>query len=399
MRTQAIERSQSVFALLIVLLLALWGPAAAFAGGAQEENVGGEEADIDYLGIAAVMIRDGNFNRAANALDQADPTEEGTDGARYYTLRGLLNLRQGNYGEAIADFERAQEEGQEDQTLKIYLAQALYYEGFYERAVDTVDTITGINRYPDLISLRAEALWQLDRTEEAYEEISGLIDLFPSRNEYLRQRISYLIEMGLTQEAAEQSRRFVNNAEGDPDAYVTIGEALRRGGQIDSAKQVLEMGSLEFPANERIRLALAQAYLDDEQLLSAGHLVEQAAATNFELYHEAAEIYRRAGKLRRALYLNSQVPDEQKKTRQRFNLLLALERYEQAVALEPRLQRIGALEEDSVRYAVAYAQFQIGRYDAAAGHINRISSSEYFGRATQLRQAIETVRNERVRYF
>jgi tetratricopeptide (TPR) repeat protein len=398
MRTRTAVKRATRTRLFATVFLFLWSTGVAYAGGNQEqapENAQG----IDYLGIAAVMIRDGNFERAKNALNQVDTSDEDLDLARYFTLRGLLNLRQQNYEDAVADFERAMDEGQEDQTLNIYLAQALYHEGQYERALALINSITGINRYPDLISLRAEALWKLDRVGDAYEEVSRLIDLFPSRNQYLRQRITYLIELGLTQEAAEQSRRFVENAGGEPDAYVTVGEALRRGGQVDSAIQVLEMGVLEFPANGRIKLALAQAYLDKERPRSAGHLVEQAAATNFQLYHEAAEIYRRAGSLERALYLNSQVPDEERKTRQRLNLLLALERYEQAVALEPRLERIGALEEDSVRYAVAYAHFQIGRYEQAASHINRISSSEYFGRATQLRQAIETVRNERVRYF
>lgn len=379
-------------------LLFVLAAAIAAAGGGREEAAG-EESDIDYLGIAAVMIRDGNFTRAENALDNVDPADEEVDTARYFTLRGLLNLRRGENEAAIEDFRRAREGGQEDQTLLIYLAQAQFGADRYEAALESIDAVRGINQYPDLISLRAETLWQLGRTGAAYEEISSLIDLFPSRNQYLRQRINYLIELGLTQEAADQSRQFVRNAGGDPSAYVTIGEALRRGGQVDSAIGVLEMGVLEFPENSQIKLALAQAYLDKGYTRSAGGLVEQAAARDFELYHEAAEIFRRAGELRRALYLNSQVPDEERKTRQRFNLLLALERYEQAVALEPRLERIGALQDDSVRYAIAYAHFQVGRYDEAAAHTNQISSQEYFGRATQLRQAIESVRSERVLYF
>jgi tetratricopeptide (TPR) repeat protein len=178
-----------------------------------------------------------------------------------------------------------------------------------------------------------------------------------------------------------------------------MGEALRRGGQLDAAVQVLELGRIRFPQDEQIKLALAQTYLDREMPRTAGSIIEEAAAYNLSLYHEAAEIYRRAGDLAKALFLNSQVVDSTKKTRQRFNLLLALERYEEAVALEPRLVGSGATQDDAVRYALAYAFFQNRALDRAVAYLSEISSSEYFQRATQLRRAIETVRERQFSYF
>jgi tetratricopeptide (TPR) repeat protein len=192
---------------------------------------------------------------------------------------------------------------------------------------------------------------------------------------------------------------YLEEAEQEPDVYVAIGEALRRGGQLDAAVQVLEIGRVRFPRDEQVKLALAQAYLSKEMPRTAGAIIEEAAAFNLSLYHEAAEIYRRAGDLTKALFLNSQVVDSAKKTRQRFNLLLALERYEEAVALEPRLASSGAAEEDSVRYALAYAYFQNRNLTRAVEYLSGISSSEYFQRSTRLRRAIETVRDQEFMYF
>jgi tetratricopeptide (TPR) repeat protein len=389
--------------MLLVAALAMIAPGFAVAGGQKEASAGaeaeGDGQEVNYLGVAAVMIRDGNYDRAEQALSQVN-TEAGEFNAkRYYTLRGLLSLRQGDYAGAVEHFEEAIAHGQDDPTIDVYLAQAQYYNSNYEGALESVNSVSQLGRYPDLMSLKAEAQWQLDRRDQAYETITQAIELFPSRTQYLRQRITYLIRMNLTQEAAAQSEQFLEKAGDDADAYVTIGEALRRGGQTEAAIRTLEVARMRFPEHEQVKLALAQAYLDKGLPITAGDIVARAAAQNFELYHEAAEIYRRAGELKRALFLNSQVPDEAKKTRQRFHLLLAMERYEQALALEPRLERIGALSEDSIRYAAAYALFQTSQFERAVDYLNQISSSEYFGKATQLRNAIETVRSKPVKYF
>lgn len=384
-------------------LLAGFVTLPAVAGGRREEapesGAAAGESQVDYLGVAGVMIRDGNYDRARSALDQVDLTDEDVDLARFYTLSGLLSLRAGNHAEATSHFREAIENGQDDSVIYVYLAQSLYFQERYREAVDAIDRVPSINQFPDLYSIKAEALWSLGETADAYETISSAIELFPSRTRFAEQRIFYLIDLDLTQQAAEESVAYLESVTNDPSAYITIGQALRRGGQVEQAIVTLEGARLLFPENAQVKLSLAQAYLDDEKPRTAGRLVEEAAALNFSLYHDAAEIYRRAGDLERALYLNSQVPDEEKKTRQRFNLLLAMERYEEALALEGRLDRLGVLDGDETRYAVAYALFQTRQLDRAVEYLSRISSSEYFSRATQLRRAIETVRASDTEYL
>jgi tetratricopeptide (TPR) repeat protein len=385
--------------LYTTLLLLVVAAGALYGGGRQERSETGEEQDIDYLGVAGVMLRDGNYDRARNALNNVDPGADGVNTTRYYTLRGLLQLRTNEFEQAVETLERAQQSGETDPILNVYLAQAYYNTERYEQALSAIDAVENITRYPDLLELQAEAQWRLGRRDLAYNTLSEAIELFPDRNSFREQRIFYLIELNLSQAAAEQSLSYLSRLSENPDAYITIGEALRRGGQVDQAITTLEIALLQFPHNRRIHLALSQAYIDKGQLRSAGHLVEEAAANDFSLYKEAAEIYRRAGELRRALFLNSQIPDETTKTRQRFNLLLEMERYEEAVALEDRMDRLGLLQEDALRYAIAYAFFQNRQLDKATEYASQIGSDEYFNKATQLRRAIETVRADRVQYF
>jgi tetratricopeptide (TPR) repeat protein len=393
MRRDVSSLPRSVF-LGVVLAMGVMISAGVPAGG-QAESGGSRAAagaDVDHIGIAAVMIRDGNFDRAERALEQVDTTGEDVDLPRYYTLRGLVNVRTGDFAGAIDSFLEARAAGQDDPVLNEYLAQAYYGDRRYDEAIDAIDAVPSLVQYPALYGILAESYWQLGDHGEAYDTLSRAIELFPGETQFLRQQIFYLIDLDLTREAIERSLVYLERLDDDPDAYVTVGEALRRGGEARLAVETLEMGALRNPSDQRIRLALAQAYLDVGMVRTAGAIVERAAAYDPALYVEAAEIFRRAGDYPRALYLNSLVLDEARKALQRFHLLLATERYESAVALETRLLRTANLEDDANRYAMAFALYQTRQFGRAIGYLNQIDGSDFFRRATQLRQAIETVR-------
>ena len=78
-------------------------------------------------------------------------------------------------------------------------------------------------------------------------------------------------------------------------------------------------------------------------------------------------------------------------------ILLERDELEQAAALAPRLSRLGLLEDDDVRYALAYAHFRTGELDLAEEELKGITKRELFSRATDLRKAIEAERAEEAR--
>jgi hypothetical protein len=104
---------------------------------------------------------------------------------------------------------------------------------------------------------------------------------------------------------------------------------------------------------------------------------------------DAAELFRRGGRPVQALYLNAMVADQQAKIRQRLGLLIELERFEEATLLEPRLSRLGLLEEEAVIYALAYSLVQIGKYSRAEHYLKQIRDPELFRKATELRRVME----------
>lgn len=377
---------------LMVLSLLTLGLVPAL--GAQNTSAG-----ADLLAIAALLIRDGNFARAETALAQVDVTRPDFDRGRYETLRGLLKLRGADYAEAETAFLAARAAGVTDPSLSAYLAQALFGQQKYEPALAEIARLPRLNAYPDLLGLKSQAEWLLGRRAEALGTLDRALRSFPNRLSFLQQKIVYHLELSLTQEAVSLARDYLERARGEASAYLTVGEALRRGREFQEALRLLEAGRLAWPQDQRILLSLAQTYVDLGRLRTAASLVERAAAQDPAYLAEAAELYRRTKQYDRALYLNSLLADTASKTRQRFSLLLESGRFEEALALEGRLERLSLLGEERLRYALAYASYQAQRWPRVLHHLSGITDGRLYSQALALRQALEQARDEPILLF
>ena len=150
----------------------------------------------------------------------------------------------------------------------------------------------------------------------------------------------------------------------------------------------LEQARLEHPEDERIVAALSGAYADIEMHESAADLLQRAAENHPDFIPRSAELFRRSGALERALYMNARIRDQQEKFKQRTSILLDQQRFEEVADMGTRLERVGLLEDQSLLYALAYANFKAGDFDDAERYIKRISDPRHFEHATQLRQII-----------
>jgi len=232
---------------LSLIPLLLLAAMSALAGGRSEDHAAAgsaaENGSIDYLGIAALMLKDGLLDRAESALEHVDPADEGLDKARYYTIRGLLRLQSAHYADAALDLQSAVRHGQLDPLINVYLAQAYFGAENYSAVLEALDAVPDLTRFPGLWALKAHSLWSLRQTGAAFECLEQAIRLFPERHGILKQRIVYLLELGLYQEAAAQSEEYLAKAGNDPEAFLAVGEALRRAGAVQEAVLILEMGA------------------------------------------------------------------------------------------------------------------------------------------------------------
>lgn len=352
------------------------------------------EPEVDILGVAAVLLRDGNLEKAAKVLSEVEPGSSGIDQSRFHTLSGVLALRQGRFAEAESSLVAAQGAGQRDPAVVAYLAQARYSQQKWTATVETLEGFARMNSFPDLYGMLGQAQWNLGQISEAFDTLDRALRTFPDRRSFHLQRMGYLLSLGLNQSAAQGGNELIDRSGNDPAVPLAVGESLRRAGQATAAISILETARLRFPSETKLTLALGQAYADQGLALTAARLVEGVAVREPRFLADAAELYRRSGDYRRALFLNGQLEDTTTKARQRFSILIDAQRFEEAMALKGRLERLGLLVEDRWRYAAAYAAYRIQDLGEAQTLLAGITESTWFGRAVQLRRAIEVAKSD-----
>ncbi len=377
-----------IAAIALVFGLAPVRPTAAYA---KEKSEASDKEETDILGLAALMIRDGHFERAETLLLKVDEGDEKIDKARLYTLTGLLLLRRELYTEANLKLSLALKAGYDDPILHVYIAQALYGLKEYDQSLEALDRAGDAGKaQPELLQLRAQCHWKARRAEKAWDVIAEGESRFPGNSIFQRQKIFYLIELGLFQQAVEKGESYLRSSDVKPEDYVAVGEALRLTGQAQKAIPILELAHLRFPEDMTVVAELAHTYLDEGFVYTAATLFERAALADPNSYVEAAELFRRKNLPTRALYANMRIPDQKEKVRQRLGILLQRRRYDLAVALEARLSRLGLLADDEIRYAMAYCHFKLGRFDKTEKHLKSITRPDLFHSAMELRKAMQS---------
>ena len=377
----------------LILLVLLSGLAAPVAGWSQQQA--GPEEDpqepVEFLSLAAVLIGDGNYQRARNVLARVDTQDEDVDLARYHTLSGLVALNLDELPLAAAEFEDAIAAGQTDPVVRLYLAQAYFGQARYRETLEQLDQAgEDATRVPSVFLMRAQAHWELEDYAAAWRVLGEGRAAFPGRaGDFARRQVFLLVDQGLYQEAADQGLQFLESGLASDEDAVAIGNALRETGQYRQAAVILEKARLSAPDNVMLGKVLSHVYLDQGRELAAADVMRTTAVYDHDLASDAAELYKRAGWLIQALSLNARVIDQPKKLKQRLAIFLELNRFEQAAGMEQDLIRVGLLGDEDIRYALAYALFKSGEFERAEQHLQQLSRSDLFRRAVELRRAME----------
>jgi tetratricopeptide (TPR) repeat protein len=374
------------FALTALLALALPPPVARADNDAKKQSA---DEEVDYLALAARLVKDGHYDRAELTLQKVDDADERVDKKLLYTLRGLISMNAKVYVDAAANFEKAIAAGSSDPVMWMSLGQARFGMKDYRGAVDALERAGQTARADARVELlRSRAHWELGEQGEALDVLARASMRFPDAIDFPRTEMFYLIELGLFRELTRRGAAFLDRPDVEAGDLAAMGEALRKGGQLAEARQFVEKARLRFPDDVPLTVLLSRIYLDGEQLLSSALLLEEVARHDPQYLVEAAEMYRRAGRLERALFLNARISDQKAKMKQRLQIQLELEQFEQISAMEARLSRLGLLGDPQIRYALAYGFFMIRDFVAAERHIKRIDDPALFEQGNELRKAI-----------
>lgn len=354
------------------------------------------EDDVEFLSLAALLIGDGNYERAQQVLASVDLDDEEIDLIRYHTLAGLVALNLNELPRAVSEFQAAIAAGQTESVVWLYLAQAHFGQEQYAETVNALDQAgEQATQLPSVYMMRSQAHWEMGEYENAWQVLGEGRRQFPDRaGDFARRQVFLLVDQGLYQEAAEQGRLFLETRQANAQDAIAIGNALRQSRQFDEAARILEMARLEAPENTTLAQVLSHTYLDQDMLLPAANVMHQASVYDEELVAEAAELYRRAGWLMQALSLNAQVIDQSRKLKQRLAIFVEMGRFDQAAGMHDDLTRVGLLEDEDIRYALAFAYFRIGDFESAESQLVQLTRADLFRKATELRRVMEQCAEE-----
>lgn len=371
-------------ALLIILALLSFQNANA-----EKKKQESEKEEVKPLRLASILIRDGHYKRAAAVLDGMNEKSIVAEKGRYHLLKGITAVKMGNHPAAVNDLKIAADLGQGEKKVYLLLAQSYFYMQKHKEVLESLDKAgEEATNLPSGFILKAQSHWKLGQTVPAWVVLNDGTEKYPRSRELLRLKTLLLLELGLYNRAAQVGRLYLRAGDVKEQDYIAIAQALKKAGQPRVAAELLEEALLLTPDRVRLWSLLARCYLEDEKFYTAATILHRVSYIDSRLKVEAAELYRKAGYHIRALLLNAQIKDPKTKVRQRLGILIEMERFEEAVALHPRLKRLGLLADEQIVYGLAFAYFRNEKYGSAGELLKNISHSSLYNKAIELRRII-----------
>ncbi len=350
--------------------------------------------EIDHLSLAALMLKDGFVDRAKDELSQVNIEDEATDLGRFYTLKGLVSTKLGLYEEANKSFIQALSFEEVDRALYLYVAQNSFKLKDYKGALEAISKAgPAAEEKASVFALKAECHWQLKDFNEALSILETGIKKFPSIWNFYKQRFNYLVSLKLYQSALEDAETYLVNAKPIEKTVLSFISALRKSGDTDKAIELAEQANIRFIESADITVMLAHLYIDKEMIQAAADLFDQASIEDSKYTKEAAEMMRRAREFTLSLYKNSQMLETKEKLKQRIAIFIEFGSYERIIASEKALVRSELIEDESIRYALAYSYYMIGEYDKCEAELQQLTRPDLFSKATELRKNMQKCEN------
>jgi len=347
--------------------------------------------EIDHIALAALLLKDGLTARAKDELNQVNLEDEEIDRARFYTLMGLVYTKQSKFAEANSAFSKAIKYSEVvNKTLYLYMAQNSFKLKDYEGTLDAIKFAQELaEKSASVQGLKAECYWKLKSENEAFVVLAKAIKTFPTKWAFYKQRFSYYLSLKLYQSALVDAKVYLSKASANEKTVLSFISALRTSGDTDRAIELAEKANIQFVKSAEITVLLAHLYLDKEMVQAAAELFAQASIEDRKYTKEAAEMMRRAKEFTLALYKNSQMLDTKEKLKQRVAIYIEFGSYERIIVSKRALERSELIDDESIRYALAYSYYMTQSFEKAEVQLQLLSRPDLFKKATELRKNMQ----------
>lgn len=350
------------------------------------------QEEVDYVALAGMLIKNGYHDRAESTLDKINLKEDPVNLSQYLALRGMISLQKKNYSEAEEYFLKALKDEEADKEIYLYLAESQYSQKQFDKAHASLQlTDKDSQKTAGYFILLSNVLWSMNQKAQAWDVLRNAPKFGVASEVLIKQQFQYVLEEGLYH-TAQDLIYFALKLDIKAKDLAVMAGLLREKGQVKLAMGPLELAKYRWPDSTEVLLELSYCYLKTDKPLAAATLLETAARLKPELATEAVELLRNAGKDFRAEILLASIADESSELRQRVGIYLSRERYDLVAHLSPRLSQSGLLEDEELRYALAYSFYSLGEFEKAQGHLDQLGREDLFKKALEIKKTIADCR-------
>ncbi len=351
---------------------------------------------------AEILIKNSDFKKAKILLHQVNKNLlSPIESIRFNFFNGMVYFESKKYDLALTNYLKAKSKVKylKDKNLvelqnaiETFIAQTYFALKQYKKAISSLNTQK--NRSQKSYLILSSCYWEIEKKDKALLIINRALIKYPTSANLIKQRSIYYAEMGLLHELYLEASLLLNSKALNKSYILFLAHLMKQKDEFDLALKLMESFYLANPYDADIVSELAFLYFSNDKLLAAKDLYIKAAQIDSKYAYQAAETLLRTQDLVLASFYNSQVPDQKKKTKQRFVIELKKNNYNEAYFLKEDLNRLNLLNEDSILYALAYCAIKIGKNVQSIKYLNQIKSPNFFKKALKLKDWTEACQLE-----
>lgn len=336
-------------------------------------------AEIDYLALSELLLKNKNYKRAGAALKNAFNDLEDED--HYYLLKGLYSLRMNKVDQAIGDLKRV---SRSEFNLKksAYLAEAYIQKNNFKLAQFWSEKIPADVTTPlSLLRLKAEIFFKRGNAKSLFDTLN--VATTSNQRAGIRLTIHYLLELGLYKEASRQVFSALKLSKKNSDC-ISIAHLLISKEQYDQAILALEYSLVHYGHQAETLNLLASLYNQKQMSFVAGDFYRRLAYVDPSQSFLASEYLAQNGQHMQSSFVSFGIYDSGRKLSQKLGQYLQSERYDLAMSLSQSLKQNNGFSSDDVKYAMAYTYLVQGEYDRSSSLLNRIKNPKLITKSVEL---------------
>ena len=202
--------------------------------------------------LAEVAVAHGDWDAAEPALERAG------ESAATAWLRGRVLEGRGRTDEAKAQYDRALNDRGQSVRARARLGALALAEGHPARAIELLTPALEVDRANlDVVTTMVRAMLATDRADDADDVVTTALRLRGDAVELLSAKAQVDLAQGQVEDALTTLRQVVEQRPDDGDLRATLGEAARRAGQPDVAREAYDAALARDDDNHTALVGLA----------------------------------------------------------------------------------------------------------------------------------------------